>query len=461
LITAGPCAGQEALTMRALPLFALAGYLLGTFPASAQITQFPYEAVVQADDVFVRSGPGQERYYPTGKLKQGDRVTVVRHDPGGWYVIVPPPGSFSWIDAGLVRKTGPNQGTVEVPQPTGGPEARAIVRIGSQFGDDCSIYSRELATGDVVEILGEKQLRLERGPALMYQIKPPAQEFRWVKGDYIVPVSAQLKQERDRDPFATPSTAKPAPENDPFGAPGTTIVRERELQRGTPTGAAATATDARLQELDHRYASMMAQDPSQWRLDELEREYQTLDTGSDAALQRIVEQRLAAIRTRRQALADYLEFLRLTSETTQRDAQLLSMQTGRPVPVFTSNPLVQLGPPQSSPESASVPPTSGAQLGPTIEALPEEPLPQAVDQVAPRLDGAGIIQRSSNPLGFVQYVLTAPNGGVLATLEPGQGINLEPYVGRPMGVIGQRTHDPRTRVDRIEVRRLTPVQLIP
>ena len=43
---------------------------------------FPYKALVAADDVYVRSGPG-ENYYPTDKLKGGDPVEVYRHDPGG------------------------------------------------------------------------------------------------------------------------------------------------------------------------------------------------------------------------------------------------------------------------------------------------------------------------------------------------------------------------------------------
>ena len=52
--------------------------------------------MITADDVYVRSGPG-ENYYPTDKLKAGQEVEVYRHDPGGWYAIRPPKGSFSWV----------------------------------------------------------------------------------------------------------------------------------------------------------------------------------------------------------------------------------------------------------------------------------------------------------------------------------------------------------------------------
>ena len=53
--------------------------------------KFPYEAVVDSDNVLVRSGPGR-RYYPTGRLAASDRVVVHRHDPGGWCMIAPPEG---------------------------------------------------------------------------------------------------------------------------------------------------------------------------------------------------------------------------------------------------------------------------------------------------------------------------------------------------------------------------------
>ena len=60
--------------------------------------QFPYTAYINSDDVYVRSGPGQN-YYPTSKMQLGDTVEVYRHDPGGWCAIRPPKESFSWVEA--------------------------------------------------------------------------------------------------------------------------------------------------------------------------------------------------------------------------------------------------------------------------------------------------------------------------------------------------------------------------
>jgi len=70
-------------------------------PAQGQSRKFPYQAIITENETYIRSGPGS-RYYPTARLSQGANVTVHRHDPGGWYMIAPPSGSFSWIRAEYV-----------------------------------------------------------------------------------------------------------------------------------------------------------------------------------------------------------------------------------------------------------------------------------------------------------------------------------------------------------------------
>jgi hypothetical protein len=468
--------------MRALAL-ALSVGLLTTATALAQIQQFPYEANVQANDVYVRSGPGQ-RYYPTGKLKLGDRVVVHRHDPGGWFMIAPPAGSFSWIDASLVRKAGPNRGVIEVPPLGTGQTARAIVRIGSEFSDDHTIYSRELLTGDEVAILGEKHLPTDRGSVLMYKISPPPLEYRWVKGDFIRPASAETRRQAERDPFATPFAQR-----DPT-SPGTAtpVARgaeigdrdavDRELQRAQRSTAArrahsgqdADSGDTRLSDLDNQYAVMIGQDPATWRLDDLEREYRALQASADARTNRAVEQRLAAIAARKRIQAEYQDFLRLTTQTTQRDAQLLTLQNGGLLPTPVSAPPVQLGTPEpvtdggpSLPGAPPAAPPPAPPGTPTVPSIPEQPLPaEKGDAVTPRFDGAGLIHRSGNMFpGMPAHVLVSPDGRILAYLEAVQGINLDQYLGQSLGLTGQRTHDPRLGADRIVVRRLAPVQLKP
>ena len=69
----------------------------GAGPSFAAVESgFPYKAVVVSDQLYVRSGPGQE-YYPTGRLRRGQEVEVFRHEQTGWCAIRPPKGSFAWI----------------------------------------------------------------------------------------------------------------------------------------------------------------------------------------------------------------------------------------------------------------------------------------------------------------------------------------------------------------------------
>ena len=309
-------------------------------PVSADGSRsFPYEALVRTAEVEVRSGPGQ-RYYVTGRLRQNERVTVHRHDPGGWYMISPPSGSFSWIDADLVRPAGGTTGIIEVPQTIGAPAPRALVRIGSEFSDDHAYYGRELTTGDEVQILGEKTLITDRGAARMYKIAPPALEYRWVKGDFIVPAGeAASAPSGEVDPFAGNF-----PRSTPIAnvQPAATPAAPRPAAAPTPQSrpaaqwsAAATAGIAppnplkeEMAQLDERFIRVTRTTPEHWDLDRLLTDYQSLRARADAPLAAQIDQRLTALGSRRQVWENYQEFLRLTTETSQRDAALAAQQTG-------------------------------------------------------------------------------------------------------------------------------------
>ena len=168
-------------------LLSLLVLCLSSLSVIAADRKFPYEAVIDVEEDYVRSGNGRN-YYPTSKLQRGDRVTVRRHDPGGWVMIDPPPASFSWIKAEYVRRGQGTTGTLT--------ENNVIVRIGSNFNDDHDWYQRELSKGDTVEILGEKSIETDRGPVKMFKIKPPANEYRWIMGKALRPADAPVSYER-------------------------------------------------------------------------------------------------------------------------------------------------------------------------------------------------------------------------------------------------------------------------
>ena len=153
---------------------ALACWFLLSASLMAEARQFPYEAVIRGDNVTVRCGQGKN-FYATSRMNKGDVVTVHRHDPGGWYMISPPAGSFSWIAAEYVTTESAGAGTVTLPE---GNTEGAPIWVGSDLGDDHSARQRVLHTGDTVQILGEDIFQTNTGSTRVYKITPPVREFR-------------------------------------------------------------------------------------------------------------------------------------------------------------------------------------------------------------------------------------------------------------------------------------------
>lgn len=487
--------------IRPAKVAACSGVLLGAMlswaslpSAAAGERSFPYEAVVRTTEVEVRSGPGQ-RYYVTGRLHRDDRVTVHRHDPGGWYMIAPPPGSFSWIEASLVRRTGDSTGVVELPPAAGTPQ-RAIVRIGSEFSNEHSFYGRELAHGDEVHILGEQTLNTDRGAIHMYKITPPPFEYRWVKGDFIVPLGDAASRTPDAFP-AFPATAgsSPAPvpvrpeKPEPSAAPPAAVAAasRRSPADASSESLAATAlsTKERLMQLDERFLSLSQKPIEDWDLDTLIADYQRLRKVADAAQAASIDARLESLERRRQVWEEYQDFIRLTTETEQRDAALRAAQQEPVVPaggiipaggILPAGGIIPAGgtwTPESGGASAAVPrdlpsalpraPTATSST-PPLTPVPIEagPAGEAPALSLPPLSGAGLVQRLPQPwAGGFTHALVDPQGKLLAVLQAGPGTNLDTHVGRSVGVVGPRGFDPRLRTDVIQVRQLVPVQLAP
>ena len=448
--------------------------------ASSAPVEFPYEAVVKNDGIVVRSGPG-ERYDPTLKLNTGQQVTVHRHDPGGWYMISPPPGSFSWIDSMYVKKTGTETGIVNVPSSGDGLPPRVVVWIGSQFTDEHKYFGRQLASGDEVRILGQETKNTSNGPAEFYKIAPPRLEYRWVKGDFIVPLS-EASRIAVSDPVTTPaiadsgqanpfaSTSSSGPEfNNTLSAPGfppeqSPSLLQRELTRSidkkssTADGLSSqpSANRDQLYTLDGQLKAMLAKTPDHWDLAGMEQAYRNLQATSPSIVAAQIESRLSAIESRKKVKAEFDAFLNLKRQTEERDAALLSMQQSLATGFPDGSPPVDLGQPTALPQQTN----GGPASIPPVPAQPsqQQPVQASISQI----DGAGIVRRLPRPQpGLPTHALVAPNGRHLAYLSAGQNIRLDEYVGKSMGVIGKRTHDQRLRSDVIVVEQLTPVQLQP
>ena len=399
--------------------------------AQSRNEKFPYDATIADDEVYARSGPGNKPYYPTARLRKGDRVTVIRHDPGGWYMIEPPPGSFAWVRQEHVKRQ-EDRGII-----TG--DSQVVAWVGTSFGDDHYVEQRRLQPGEEVAIIGEKTLKDERGEVSYLRIKSPKGHFRWIPGAKIVTSDKQLSaanaRARGTDPFAgesksapvdmashepgedssvaTDGKSVPAPK-DPGRRPAPTpkdLENESPPARSTaPIASSSGDAPQRLAAVDQQLQEMLKRETRDWDFAAIETELQDLQ--ANEATSAGAARRLASLGKYKQVKADSDEFARLMEETNRRDAELAAIQN-RPAPA------------------------NG------------------------RFGGAGIIQRSgANQPGLPKHVLVHPNGQRLAFLH-GEGVDLDKYLGESMGLEGERYFRKDLKSEYMVVKSLQPVKLKP
>lgn len=83
--------------MQAIPV--LGGILILALAQAGTAPKPIYQAAVLLPEAEVRCLPGTGgQIYSTNRLHQNQLVQVVRERPDGWLEILPPPGSFSWIN---------------------------------------------------------------------------------------------------------------------------------------------------------------------------------------------------------------------------------------------------------------------------------------------------------------------------------------------------------------------------
>ncbi len=516
--------------------------------ATAQVQQFPYEAIVQSNNLELRSGPGR-KYYSTNKLNKGDRVTVHRHDPGGWYMVAPLSNSYSWIQADKVQTEDGTTGVVTSNQ--------VSVRVGSHMGNSRDVEQLRVSKGETVQILERVALSTTGGKIDMYKIVSPRGEYRWTMGQFMIPVSNKIKQQQDSDPFTIPSSAaRPATAiqtvsnknwkkgyEDDSRLKGFRVVSNRTSQ---PSRGAIARQQKYLNDCDQRLRETLKREPSEWELSKHRKEYKTLSTLSvHKSIQSRVQQRLETLKKYQHIKDEYDGFMNVMNKTDKKDkeltkqleAQMKAMvlpsettiqnsdglferQQGNisspvfqrglpPLPTETESfvPSAPLLVPNSSQE-ASMPPrllTPSAQQPETpriVQSIPQQqqvirqrqivkktspvqqqsairtalkPIEHADSnvptlpkvevkkrqQALPKFDSAGIIRRANNwTPQRPHYVLVQPNGRLVIYLHSASGINMEQFVGKPVGLHGKRYRRSDLAVDLLVVNKITPVRLV-
>lgn len=157
---------------------ALAGLILAG-PALAQQQSYPADAIILLPEVEVRSGPSKN-FYATSKLRQGERVTVLREskEAPGWLEIKPPPQSFSWISAKYVKQTDATHAFVDCD-----PARPAQILPGSRLVDQPpNRESMKLTAGTIVVIV-DKALTVQGETWL--PIQPQPSEVRYLPAEAV------------------------------------------------------------------------------------------------------------------------------------------------------------------------------------------------------------------------------------------------------------------------------------
>lgn len=463
--------------------------------AFAQVREFPYKAKVVVDEAYVRSGAG-DAFYPTLLLKKNSIVSVRRHDPGGWYMIDPPEGSFSWIPDRHVRRLNADSGEVL--------ESNVVVFVGSSFGDETHVWQRRLLAGEKVQILDQKTVDSLSGPRSMYKIKPPNREYRWIPGTAVIPVGEQQRSEHDRDPYSVPSNVVRRTPQDPPSDPAPAARADTPAATGplkySPSRQLVRlkqirAEQRRLAEIDRKFRDMILSAPANWDLEKIEQDYRKLqEEATHKPLEGQIDLRYPAIRRYRERKAKLDELNRLTSETDRRDAELLASQLNAVSPGLASGPQNTVpfgstewvvdgnapGEPQPSFDfSSGTEVSAGAVFPPaafdltvpaetefegTIASVSQSSSPELQTgtpdlKIPPRSRyvGAGFVTLDSSGDGDA-FVLTSPNGRVLAHLVS-DSVDLKQQLGQSVGLHGKRYFDPKLNRDRIEVSGVEPVRL--
>jgi hypothetical protein len=395
------------------------------WPAVAE-QAFPYKAYITADDTYVRSGPG-ESHYPTGKLKAGAKVEVYRHDPGGWYAIRPPEGSFSWVGSRFVKPTRNGLGEI-----TG---ERVAVRVGSQLSEKRDAVQVRVTRGEIVEVLGTEQTGTGRQAGTWWKIGPPSGEFRWVHGsevDSSPPGSGASKAGKElpsltaatkpAEPVSTkPPETKPAdkwtpaagnPTASPPGPVAATPVAAtpvapvapspsgQETPRVPPAALRQRTSEEFQKEMDDintELSIMLAEEPSAWKCEELGRRARALQDQAQSAVERgnarmLVNRIAQSEDVKRRYLA-----MNATATETNRKVRLAADRS---------------------------------RAAGTVALSPGS---------AERFDGVGRLTRVLPPkLGAPRYALVDEQGAVKSYVSPAPGVSMQFYLGRQVGINGVR-----------------------
>jgi hypothetical protein len=419
-------------------VFALAGTAVGQ-PAT-------YPAVVVVPEVEVRSGPS-DRYYATGKLRQGQPVEVHRErEQNGYLAITPPEGSFSWINSRFVQEYGQ---TAVVLAPD------ADVFVGSQLVDrQPDVKGARVQPGTQVVLIG-KPFAGDGGTWL--PIRPVPSEVRFVPPDAVR--AAGSAPAAGGVAGALPSGG-PAPTTASSYTPSRWSQALQAELAGNVADAAqlyaqaaldSSATNARL--------AAECQRRSQWLLDGQRNGTAAANPASSstwgASPPAAPPPVTATVASLPGGATSQYTYARDPAAPSQ-PVHLTSLPPAMPRPVPEAGPAPSAG-------TASLPP-AGREPTVSLGGAPGSPaqLPPA-DNPPMQRSGAGQLSRApffivgNRPTYRLESSQPAAPGQPLLYVTAKPGLNLEPFVNRNVELFGQMIYSGQLRANYMEVVQVMPL----
>jgi uncharacterized protein YgiM (DUF1202 family) len=310
--------------------------------AAPQVDNAKFQLVgeINTNQIAVHSGPSTN-FYPTTKLKKGEKVTVVGKK-GEWLKILPPDGSFSYVPQVYVTRRGEGKvGRVNSP---------LNVRAGSTLNGMKTTVQTKLDPDQDVTIVGEDDE--------YFKITPPEGAYLYVNAQYVTPTkvtgqngevakaggaAAKGSPEVTAEP-GTPTAHPQEGTTTPDGGEGpvvsttpdksTKVAAAGTTQPGSddstaqadgPASRPAIASTAEeFQKAEADYEAAGKQDILEQPLDKLLERYTALQkTGGLTGMnKRIVDARVTGLKMRADAKAQMVAFRKSQDEMAQRQQAL-------------------------------------------------------------------------------------------------------------------------------------------
>jgi uncharacterized protein YgiM (DUF1202 family) len=457
-----------------------------------------FVGVVTADDVNVRAGAGQN-YYAVMQLEQGSLVEV--HDNlYGWYRIVPPEGSFSYVSKAYVEMS-PDGSTGRVT----GDHVR--VRAPAPGGPDRSYKIQwKLNEGDEVKIVGSE--------GAYHKIVPPTGAYLFIDSAFVAHATeadiaraqkmAAIHEQREGDvqwegapeaetDTATESTQAATAQASPAqqSAPSATTATESPAESIAPTQPAAgqptvaeQMTEAATLQAVEQSAPAAAPAPAVTA----EQTTPADDAHAMAAVEAPTEVAAPAPEPLEQELADLEERFEeagsLPPDDQPLDGLIAMYEKILGDPALSSNQQAlvetrleilearkQLRAAQAELAEAELEVERSAEVSPTPAAVVQtaNDLPSAGTVATPtqrpvRYTAVGRLLASTlytgDKLPLLFRLVDPLTGLTVAYIEPQEGVDYTRMLGDLVGVVGETRYDPAMKLKFISIKRMDALQAV-